>query len=327
MKKNPLLILAMFTVTCAFAQGQWEEKALLPEHPQRSGAISFSLNEFGYLGLGHCNDHGNLGDLWRYDPRHNSWEQKASLPAAFRNGALSFVVNGKAYVGLGYSAGYLKELWEYDPTLDSWIRKADFPGAVVASQGFGIGNKGYLVCGMKADGSDSKEVWSYAPASNEWTQLNNFPGVARSEAAAMAIKQKGFLVTGYSAGGLLNEFWEYDPLLDNWSVKPSAPFSVLDATAISIGNQLYLCGGRTLENTYNQQVAKYDHDAGTWQVLGGTLSPIGMAPTAFGFRDRGYFSSGIYGAMDPQTFNPVFKQYTMICDAPEVTIEGAFSSV
>ena len=53
--------------------GNWV-KASDFEGVTRSGAISFSIGNFAYVGLGYDGDE-YLRDFWRYDPELNFWQE------------------------------------------------------------------------------------------------------------------------------------------------------------------------------------------------------------------------------------------------------------
>jgi len=52
-----------------------------------------------------------------------------------------------------------------------------------------------------------------------WTQKTNFGGVTRYYSVGFSINNKGYIGTGRDAGGALQDFWEYDPVLDTWTQK------------------------------------------------------------------------------------------------------------
>lgn len=56
------------------------------------------------------------------------------------------------------------------------------------------------------------DAWMYNPISNSWSQLEDFPGKPRAGATVFVIGNKAYFGTGRSnPGGLLNDFWEFDP--------------------------------------------------------------------------------------------------------------------
>jgi hypothetical protein len=91
------------------ATNTWEDIAEFPGIPRR-GAVGFSRDGFGYIGLGFNENYGNLKDFWKYDPSENQWRRVADLPASPREGAVSAEANGRVFVGLGTQEN---DLWEF----------------------------------------------------------------------------------------------------------------------------------------------------------------------------------------------------------------------
>jgi N-acetylneuraminic acid mutarotase len=133
----------------------WTIKAPFPG-VVRGEAVGFSLNGYGYLGLG-TNGSSHFKDLWRYDPVADEWLQMNDFPGAGLVGAISFLIDGMAYVGLGRSYGPNEEetkiIWAYDPVLDVWTPITELlaparKGAAV----FVIDNKAYIGLGQPVTG-------------------------------------------------------------------------------------------------------------------------------------------------------------------------------
>ncbi len=109
---------------------EWIQKSDFPSLG-REYAISFTIGDKAYVGLGFSND-GDNNDLWEYDQELDQWSQKADFPGLPREAAVAFSIAGKGYVGLGtnlfFSASY-KDVWEYDPRNDSWSLLGNYPGS------------------------------------------------------------------------------------------------------------------------------------------------------------------------------------------------------
>jgi N-acetylneuraminic acid mutarotase len=197
----------------------------------RLDTCGFSIGTRGYVCLGSDNN-VNLADIWEYDPQTDGWTQKTDFPGSARLLATVLVINQKAYVIGGYAAeGYKTDVWEYDPQSDTWTRKNDFPGTARSSAaGFVIGNKGYVGTGiLTATGwSTTQELWEYDPQTDQWTQKTNFPGTGRGYAQGFTLGNKGYIGLGIleiGPGGnsltLTKDLWEYDPLTNAWTQRPS----------------------------------------------------------------------------------------------------------
>src|SRR5690606_13265669 len=115
--------IAMVSVL-AFSQNTWVQK---PDFGggKRAGAIAFSCNGKGYVGLGHDTSY-LYQDLWEFDTLGNTWTQKADFPPGGRAYAIAFSIGSRGYVGMGGLTGSQQyDFWEYNPTTDVWTRKAD----------------------------------------------------------------------------------------------------------------------------------------------------------------------------------------------------------
>jgi N-acetylneuraminic acid mutarotase len=182
-------------------------------------ACAFGINGKGYVVFGADDNDVRLNNLWEFNPGSNTWTQRAACPGNARMGAVCFVINNIAYLGTGVGAStFLSDFFKYDPALNSWSSVASFPGANKSFQGaFAVNGKGYIVCGDNNGGGFSKAVWEYDPGMNAWTQKGNFPGTARHTGSGFDINGKGYYGFGTDEVTRFNDFYEYDPLTDQWS--------------------------------------------------------------------------------------------------------------
>ncbi|MBX7110128.1 MAG: T9SS type A sorting domain-containing protein [Chitinophagales bacterium] len=88
----------------------------------RSGAVGFSANGKGYVGLGSGDALGYLieyNDIEEYDPIKGYW-RITRFPGGARTGAVGFSISGKVYIGMGFkilgsSDDIYNDFWEYTP--------------------------------------------------------------------------------------------------------------------------------------------------------------------------------------------------------------------
>lgn len=182
-------------------------------------AVGFSIGSKGYIGTGY----GYVNSFWEYNPDWNVWAQKANFRGTGRALAVGFSIDNKGYIGTGYGDGDVRfdDFWEYDPTNNTWTQIADYGGGKTSyAFGFAIENKGYVGVGSSTNGLN-KDFWEYNPANNTWTQKSNYYGGAGYGVTGFAIGNKGFIGTGYyidwgnSYSKRFNDFWEYNPEMDN----------------------------------------------------------------------------------------------------------------
>jgi N-acetylneuraminic acid mutarotase len=196
---------------------QSDSAALFPG-TGRNGAVAFSLNGKGYVGLGYDNNYKS--DFYQYDPSTRTWKKLRDFPGGGRRNAVAFSLNGKAYMGTGYNGNNLQDFWSYDPNTDQWQIIRDFGG--VKREGavaFVLNGKGYVAFGT-SNGVDQKNIYEFDPSNNTWTEKTAITSVtdlnARSFASAFVIGDKAYLGLGINAGLYLGDFWEYNPQTDTW---------------------------------------------------------------------------------------------------------------
>ena len=199
--------------------GNWVTKSQL-NGPARSEAVTFTIDNFAYVGTGWDGLNTRFTDFWKYDPVENVWSQVTSMPdSTARSSAVGFSVGEKGYVGTGYNGfNYLSDFYEYDPATGKWTRKADYAGgARYESVAFGIGNLGYVGTGF--DGNNAlKDFYQYDPAQDKWTDIG-FSGNKRYGALTFTYNNKAYLVTGVNSGVMQIDFWVFNPASDTakWS--------------------------------------------------------------------------------------------------------------
>src|SRR3989344_6071306 len=219
----------------------------------RSGAVGFSINGKGYMGIGYNSllAQSLLKDFWQYDPATDKWTQKTNFGGIERRGAtgVSITTSGRGYIGTGSDSmeiNLYKDFWEYNPTTDAWTQKTDFGGvARNLATSFAIGSKGYLGTGQGAS-SLLRDFWTYDSTTDKWTQKADFGGTARKGAVGFSIDDRGYTGTGSNT----RDFWEYCGEEDNctpntWTQK--ADFVGVErsyATGFSVGGKGYMGTGR-----------------------------------------------------------------------------------
>jgi len=84
---------------------------------QRSEAVSFVINNKGYVATGKTGSYTN--EVWEYNPTIDDGSEKTSLEyeVGVREGAVGFSLNNKGFIATGYGNGYLSNMWEFNPTM------------------------------------------------------------------------------------------------------------------------------------------------------------------------------------------------------------------
>lgn len=198
-----------------------------------------------------------------------SWKQKASIPATSRYGAFKFVIGNYGYVGGGCDSlgNNLNDLWLYNPLNDTWTQRSNCPIYTRTAGSFAINIKGYVVGGILNSGAITNLLYEYDAITNNWTQKANYPGVPVYGAASFAVSGKGYYGignAGTATGPYSNLFYEYDPIINQWTQKASFPgtprYGVISKATSSYG---YVgLGGienpNTLYNDWYQYVPSLD---------------------------------------------------------------------
>ncbi|RED92205.1 Kelch repeat-containing protein [Marinoscillum furvescens] len=269
----------------------------------RSGAVSFTIGDYAYVGLGTDGD-DYLMDFWRYDATQNFWQEMAAFPGPGRIAAVSFSIDGKGYVGTGFNEDLTEEelgdFWEYDPSTNSWSEKAAFGGgARYAATGFTVDQRGYIGTGY--DGNYRKDFWSYDPSADEWTQVVSLYGSKRESAVSFVIEGKAYVGAGRNNGSYLYDFWAFDPATEGWEDHTLyddsdyfdeflAAVSRYGAVAFTMDGKGYIVGG--VASSYSQDVYAYEPNTGEWSQSNSFEGSARSSAVAFTIQNTGYVGTG-----------------------------------
>ncbi len=306
MKKFLSLLYAAMYFISAQAQGpdSWIQRSSLGSAATpRQGAVSFSIGNKGYVGLGNEGDgFFSKKDFWEYNPVKNTWTQKADFAGGERSNAVGFNIGKKGYVGTGdiSIANSYNDFWEYDPGTNSWTRKADFGGVPrTGAMGFSIGNRGYIGAGVGVFFDYAIDFWEYDPATDVWTRKGNVG--KRIGAKAFSIGGKGYAGTGTSDSSgfsiLKKDFWEYDPATDNWVRKADLPGGErTGAIAFSIEHRGFIGTGYNYTNGYLRDFWEYNPLLNSWRKRPNFPGGERSGCIGFGIDSNGYVGTGFDGS-------------------------------
>jgi len=340
MKKLLILFAFSFCLSGAFAQGTWTSRDTLPDSAMIQGISGFSINGYGYAGLGE-NVAGNYENyFWLFDASTDTWTKKANFPGNIRVAPASFVIGDKAYLVTGSVKNFgtcVTECWEYDATNNTWTQKANFPGAArTYAVGFAIDSLGYVGTGANELADFRKDFYAYHPSTNTWTRIADFGGIARSGASGFAVNGKGYVYGGQdSTIKYYGDMWEYDPIANSWTRKATIPSDDstsphLDASGFAICNNIYLGSGVDTAYKFSREFWKYNTVSNTWTEEASVPGITKVEGAAFAIGDTGYYGFGedstgskIINVFDKfyagDTCN-VDAGYSIIKDASEINI-------
>ncbi|MBB78488.1 MAG: galactose oxidase [Crocinitomicaceae bacterium] len=250
-----LFLLISHSLIYAQANNTWTKKSDFTGL-KRERAVSFTINNFGYLGTGVDTAEIVHNDFWKYDPTLDTWTQIADLPGSVRRNAIAFSINDKGYVGTGIDlvqastpgAMTLNDFWEYDPTTNSWDQKANYPGGfgfgVYFATGFSIGSKGYVCCGKLGPNNYIDQLWEYKPSTDQWAQLPDFPGGVRYQLSSFVIGYNAYVGLGTDQDAYRKDIWAFSAATNQWTQCTDLPGSQRSAAStFTIGQRGYVCLG------------------------------------------------------------------------------------
>lgn len=305
MSKILFAILFLFA-SSAFAQNFWTKKANFGGL-KRERAVSFSVGNYGYAGMGEDTASIVHNDLWVYDPTLDTWSQVASLPGSSRRNAISFTIDTLAYVGTGidasesFAGNLLKDFWEYNPNSNVWTQKTDYPGAfgfgVYFATGFAVDSKGYICGGKIGPSSYVSDLWEYKPSANTWLQRANFPGGVRYQHTSLVIALKAYVGLGTDENVNKNDWWEYNPGTNVWTQMNDFPGAArASVSTFTLGARGYvMCGSN---GGFFDDLWEYNQYWDSWTVRSslpgaGRRNCISFAINNIGYAGLGKGSGGI----------------------------------
>ncbi|MDE0684448.1 MAG: sigma-70 family RNA polymerase sigma factor [Candidatus Poribacteria bacterium] len=245
---------------------QWTRKADMPT--ARTGFATSVVNGKVFVIGGNIQlKRDEFGDLSTsrvemYDPKTDTWEQKASIPTA-RSGVSVSVVDGKIYAiggtktktiqvprGFSSESEELATVEMYDPVTDTWTQKADLPTpkktmtCVVSGKIYAIG--GWLTANEKPH-LGTVEV--YDPGTDTWAKAQSM-NCARCSAAIDVVNGEIYAIGGLSSSPIQDESDLYlssvevfNPKTNQWEEKTEMPAPKALHTASVIDGKIYVIGG------------------------------------------------------------------------------------
>jgi uncharacterized protein (TIGR03437 family) len=254
--------------------GLWEQRAPYPlSATEVSGA---AVDRFVYMLCG-LTPQGSTNRVFRYDPRVDTWAERASLP--IEGGADHCNVaaaNGKLYMlgGIRVGSSFVSgETWEYDPALDRWQRAGQMNTPRGASGVAVIGNRIYVAGGLATTGSVA-DFEVFDTTTRQWTRLPSMPA-ARDHLTAQAVNGRIYAIAG-RAGRDFTANEEYDPGASQWRSRAPIPTARGGLGSGTIDNRIQVFGGEgnsgTPSGTFMQN-EEYDPSADTWRVLAPIPTP------------------------------------------------------
>lgn len=240
----------------------------------------------------------------------NTWTQKVNFAGLKRERAVAFTADGYGFIGTGIDTAEIvhNDLWKYDALLDTWSQVADIPGSARRNAvAFSINNKGYIGTGMNMvtstdiGASKLNDFWEYTPSTNSWVQKANFPGFGGGGiyfSTAFSAGSKAYLVGGKLGSNYYsNQTWEYDPALDQWTMKANFPGGVrYQLSSLTINEKGYV-GLGTDQDLYRKDWWEYKPTTNSWAARADLPASERANATTFTIGTRGFVCMGTNGGV------------------------------
>jgi len=158
---------------------------------------------------------------------------------------------------------------------------------------------------------------------DSWTAKSSLPGTPRATAFAFAIGTRGYVGGGlnFSAGGSLNDFWEYDPSSDSWTQRADFGGGVRSgAVGFSIGNKGYALTGSGSSGK-QKDIWEYDTLQNSWTQKTDLPATERNYAVAFSIGKKGYLATGYTSTSfvslnDFWQFDPFSNTWTQKANVP-----------
>ena len=291
-------VLLLLCVACgALAAAPWSktiEWTRGPDVPQPRGGY-FAAWHAGGLVMAGGTYWEDKRKLWSdrvsfYDPAARKWHEWQPLPKPLAYGVMARAGETLYLIGGIGEREISRDIY----TLDGrrWRRAGTAPAPFIYAAAVSVGQKIYIFGGGTSNDdltTANTQAWSYDVADRRWTALAAVPGPPRLVHAVAAIGSQIYLFGGLTHPKSepyrnLADAYRYDTTRGTWSRIESLPAPTRALWATSVGGDVYLFGGRSLNIL--RTVDRYD-PARDEYVPAGQL-PVGLMDTKF-FHDRGLF--------------------------------------
>ncbi len=253
--------------------GTHELRAALPEPRSEMGFTLCGGRVYGVAGMKDepCGaDWCRTKDIWSIDPYDpdEGWSVECSLDYA-RSSNAGACLEGLIYTmgghhedtGHGFSLSLVERvnlasgcLWEEVAHLNQ--DDADGPNEYpLGREGLGavaLDGKIYAIAGQSYEKTHHPAVWGnwvevYDPALDMWEDvIPGIPGPGRSGLAVTVLGTRIYIIGGEIENGVYTDAVEYYDVAEAaWGTDTSFPVAIAGARAVTIGNEIYVLGGRS----------------------------------------------------------------------------------
>ena len=150
-----------------------------------------------------------------------------------------------------------------------WESRAPFPLALTEVSAAAIGDKVYVVCGIRANGLRSNRLFEYDTAADAWTERSPLPIQLGADHCNVASAGGRLYFTGgirHGAGFLTPQTFAYDPLSDRWTQKERMSVARGGSGVAFLDGKIYVAGGEGAQLSGTAFEA-FDVHTERWAVL------------------------------------------------------------
>lgn len=194
----------------------------------------------------------------------SAWRRVADIPTP-RSEVAAAVFRGAIYLVGGFGGGDVVETY----VADRWSAGTRFPISVDHAIAAAVdidGSPGLYVFGGNVNGSAVARAFRLA-GDQGWRAIAPMPG-PRSQAAAVAIGSRIFIVGGADGGRLVSPTYVYDTTTDRWTTAAAIPTPRDHLAAAALDGRVCAIGGRRLSLLQNLATFEcYDPAADAWRSM------------------------------------------------------------
>ena len=147
-----------------------------------------------------------------------------------------------------------------------WVKLNDTPFFKHHSNGYGVGDKAYVLTGINGDDNPyvSDDFWMYESTTDTWTQLEDFPGPPRVVAIGDDWNGKYYYGFGSDDNQVFSDIWEFDPATMKFTELPSCPCIGRTHPAFVAHNDKIFMGSGSSNNGDLKDWWVYDMNTQVW---------------------------------------------------------------
>lgn len=238
---------------------EWSDVAPVPQplHHPNVAAVDGKLYILGGLS-GFNPTRKTLGNVYRYDPATNKWDELAPMPNGTERGSSAIAVKGSSIYLAGGLQPQMGDVYfgqrvtgiasSYDTITGAWSTLPKIPERRDHVAGAFVDDTYFVIGGRAGDITPTKgTVFALKPNATEWTSLAQMPTPRGGlTAAVLGTKIYTFSGEGNMAPNSRNVFPDveaYETVANTWTKEPAMKEPRHGTGAVSVEGAIYIPGG------------------------------------------------------------------------------------